>query len=1329
MDSTLRARLHDLTLDARHLLTRETADLLEGVYGLHRDGHFEVAETLPALQQSADAGETRKRLERLLADEKAAGLGPREAVEKLTKEVAYTWLNRIAAFKMLEARKLIRSSVSKVQQSNGFMLWLTEPGNQEDYARYESGSLPLDALGEGPRETAYHHYLLNLCARMAAQIRVLFDPDNLPSRLFPRPRALAELLALVNRDDVADAWSDDETIGWIYQSFNAEELETAFREVRLAGKKFEAADIPAVTQLFTPRFVVRYLVENSLGRLWLQMHPDSRLRERLTYLVPDVDAPRVTAKPVREITLLDPACGTMHFGLVAFDLFAEMYREEIERAGEHSWPGQPSVHDASAIPAAIVEHNLFGIDIDLRAVQLSALTLYLKAAALNPRVEIRHSNLASADVLLLNGKRLDAFIEAMKFQRPIYERVIRAVWKRLRDANQLGSLLQLEEEIRSIVQAERERFRIEGQGRLPFPELRTLFEEDADEDAYWNILEAQIVQAFDEFARQQAKAGVDQTYFAGEATKGMRLLDVMLRRYDVVVTNPPYMSNRKMNTRLKTLVSEAYPAGKGDLYAAFVQRCLEFVGEHGRVGMLTMHSFMFISSYEELRAQVRKQAAIETLVHYGPALFAVGNPGTLQTAAYILRTEPDAAHRNASMGTYFRLVREPDAEAKRRGFERAVARLQAGESDSAIYRYRQGDFDAIPGSPWVYQITPSLRQLFRIYTKLGEIAVPRQGLATADNPRFIRWWWEVGSERIGFGCQDGLQARASQKTWFPHTKGDAKGGEFRRWWGNPESTVNWKDDGGEIRNLGIETGKAASRAQNTEYFFLSCLTYTAVSSKNFSVRLVPVGATFDSGGDCLFPRDAALTEPLLALLNSRMATYWLGLLNPTVNVNTDDIKRIPIPDLARWNLRDRVERAIALTRTASAEDETIYEFVAPPVWPDGLAQVASRQAELTAIEREIDEDVYRLYDITSADRAAIEAELTVTTDLDPSGTGNGDVSEIGDAGSKKVSETIAIGEAANGAGDSVLLARRWVSYAVGIVLGRFQPGVDGALGNGMAALPAPGETPAPERLAIAPIQSEVAARLGGLVVAQGIAVVESGHSDDLAGRVTRALELLVGEGEVEALLRAATGGRSLGEWLARDFFKEHVKQYRKRPIYWLLQSPKRKYGVYLFSERVTRDTLHLLRGNRYLGGRIAGAQKDIAERRRAIAALPQGGERRRAERELDALEAELTDLEAFDQALAAVTSRTNSRGATAGWAPELDDGILINLAPLYSLLPAWSAEPKQCWQALERGEYDWSHTAMRYWPDRVLAACRTNKSYAIAHGIETQAKIGGATSP
>lgn len=665
-----RRLIHDLALEARELLTREARELLEGVYGLYVDGRLDPPHKLPQVQSDAGTGETYRRLAQFVDDEERAGLPRAEAVDKLVKEVAFTHLNRLVAFKMMEARKLIRGALDKGHDSNGFKFYLADPAHAADLARYE----------QGDRDTAYRHFLLWQAGQVAQEVRVLFDPDTLPSRLFPRPRALHELLALLNEPQLAPLWQADETVGWVYQYFNEPELQAAFEKVRVSGAKFETRDIPSATQLFTPHWIVRFLVHNTLGRLWADLHPDTRLigTELLDYLVP-VDGSSRNAQHAtrlaREITLLDPACGTMHFGMVAFDLFAAMYREELERAGEPGWPETPSLSDPAEIPAAILAHNLYGIDIDLRAVQLATLALYLKAKALHPQGRIASSNLACADILPLNGARLGAFVRQARFTRPIYERLVRALWARLREATQLGSLLRLERELDELIAAERARY-----DRAPlFAGLPGEFEREAAEEEFWQLISAQIVQGLDEFVRQQAAAGVDLTFFAGEAVKGLRLVDLMLRHYDVVVTNPPYMSRRKMNKELADLVGDAYPEGKGDLYAAFIQRCLELTGERGYVGMLTMHSYMFISSYEALRQEIRRQAAIATMLHCGPALFDVGNPGTLQTTAFVLRREADPVARETGQGVYFRLVHEPDSESKRLALEQALAALRERE--------------------------------------------------------------------------------------------------------------------------------------------------------------------------------------------------------------------------------------------------------------------------------------------------------------------------------------------------------------------------------------------------------------------------------------------------------------------------------------------------------------------------------------------------------------------------------------------------------------------------------------------------------------------------
>ncbi len=333
--------LHDFTLEARELLEKEIGEQLEGIYGLLPNGRLEPIEKYPALKELREAKETRTRLEQFLEDEKAAGVNTKQARDKLAKEAAFTWLNRLVAFKMMESRGLLRQTVSKGPQSRAFLLWLTEPKNETDYEKYEQGDLRQNALGEGPRQEAYRRFLLWQCGQLAKQIRVLFDPDNLASRFFPRPIALKELIKKMEAPDLEEAWApgNEETIGWVYQFFNEKEKKEVFDKLYKKKQKIRKEDIPAATELFTPNWIVTWLVHNSLGRYWLQMHPDSNLADRLRYLVPLAGSmPAVPLKKAKHIRLLDPACGTMHFGLVAFDLFVEMYREELEMAGSPGWP-------------------------------------------------------------------------------------------------------------------------------------------------------------------------------------------------------------------------------------------------------------------------------------------------------------------------------------------------------------------------------------------------------------------------------------------------------------------------------------------------------------------------------------------------------------------------------------------------------------------------------------------------------------------------------------------------------------------------------------------------------------------------------------------------------------------------------------------------------------------------------------------------------------------------------------------------------------------------------------------------------------------------------
>jgi hypothetical protein len=1290
MDQTVRNTLRETVLAARSLLENAIREELQGrlgIYTANTKGRGTLGLVVEDEARMGHLEEDEQKTRRLLLEHlrvlQDGGLTAPSALDAFVREVAFTWLNRFVAFKMLEARNLIRETVSRLENSNGFKMWLAEPGNETRLSEYEKGDLPQNGRGEGPRQRAYRAFLLAQCKKLSDEVRVLFAPDALVSRFLPQPKVLKELANLLNDPDLAPAWQpgNEETIGWVYQGFNSEELEQAFHEVRVSKKKFESRDIPAVTQLFTPRWIVRFLVENTLGRLWLELHPDSQLVSSLDYLVPFKTADRPPAAPrsVKELTFLDPACGTMHFGLVAFDLFVSMYREEMQNAGKPGWPEKPPVASDEEIPNAVIARNLHGIDIDPRAVQLSALTLYLKAKTLNPKACLSESRLACANVHMLDGDNLKNFVEQMKLG-PIYRRILTALQARLKDSEQLGSLLRLEEEIRQLVAEERKRYEREGK-QLDFPGFaEQQFETEAGRQEFWEILEVQISQALDAFAREHGNEA-EQTFFAGETAKGMRLLELMAHRYDVVVTNPPYMSGRKMNSRLKSLVAESYPAGKRDLYAAFIQRCVDLANPTGYVGMLTMHSFMFISSYEKLRSIIREQTFIETMAHAGPALFDVGNPGTLQTSAYVFRRENNPEARQKAEGTYFRLVKEPDSGAKQRRFEQAVVNLREGKNDPIVYRYRQGDFDAIPGSPWVYWLTPGLRKVFETFPVLEGIAPPRMGMGTRNNFRFLRFWWELGLNKIERALTAVNETKESDYRWYPYMKG----GAFKRWYGNQQYCVNFWKYGIELKEeqrqkypyIGNNTGWIVP---NEDYYFRRGVTYSYLTSGNFSARLSPGGFIFDVAGSSLFPDDIPL---VLAVLNSNFALYGLRLINPTVNFQVGDLARLPIPKASSEILQKLVDQAIALAKADSEDEETTWDFITPPDWPGGIQKVAERHARLAEIERQIDEEVYRLYGISEEDRRAIEAELAAGG----TSTENEEDEEPGDTDSEETETTETFWSEED-------LAKAWISYVVGIVMGQFEPGSENGPGRGR-------------------FDTKTANDLQALRDEDGLLVVDQSHSDDLAVKVLAALEVIFGEKKAESLIRQALANNGepltiLRDYLTDRFFREHIQKYRKRPIYWYLRSAKGNYGLWLYCHRLDKDILFKALLN-YVEPKIRLEEdrlKSLRGRKEAVGSS--GREAKQIEKDIDRQEQFVSELRDFEEKLRRVVNLHLDF--------DLNDGVILNIAPLWELV-FWN-EPKKYWQELQEGKYDWSHIAYQLWPERVQEACKKNRSIAIAHGQE-----------
>jgi hypothetical protein len=1268
----LMSDLRSFTLWARGLLTKEAGELLQQVYRL--DAKTGVRLSVPMehlLETSTEAQAIRQRIEKLLDDEVDAGLKREEAVAKLIKETAFTHLNRFVAFKLMEARGLVRSPLARRHEANGFKMWLGCHADEE--ALYNSGDSPndRDGFGEAPRDRAYRHFLLWQSEKLAEEINVLFDSKNLPSLLFPRPNALKDLIDALNDAERAKDWAagNEATVGWVYQYFNSEELEAAFTEARLSGKKFSKEDIPSVTQLFTPRPTVRFLVDNTLGRLWLRMHPDSQLQEHCPYLTPlPLHTSSVPSKPVREIRILDPATGTMHFGLIAFELLVEMYREEIANAGTEGWPAEASVQSEREIPASILANNLFGVDIDLRAVQLAALALYLKAKSTERASILTGSNLACADVVIFRGQHLEKITNEMALPGGVTRELFVKFRDSLEEASMMGSLVRLEQHFQN-------------------------FQSDL------------LRQSIDGYVEKKRREGVDESYFAHETGKGLRLLELLERRYDIVFTNPPYVSARKMNPEMSRFMKAHYKNAKGDLYAAFIQRCLELTSDTGVMGMLTMHSFMFISSYEKLRILLGENAVVESVAHYGPGLFAVGNPGTLQTSAFVLRREQMELDRREARGVYFRLVKELDAESKHSALEQALERSRSGESDPRVYRYRQGDFAAIPRGPWVYWIRPGLRELFRVNPKMQSLSKPCTGINTNGNERFVRFWWEVGCARVNKNCKSRGEAVERGGKWFPYMKG----GSFKRWWGNQDLIVNWFRDGEEIKALAVikNAGQHWSRyVRSIDKMFLRGITYTDLTTGRFSARLSPGGFVFDVSGSCLFPEQP---EQVLGLMNSTWSQYALKIINPTVHVQTGDLARLPLPLKNYGTLQVSAERAVMLAQADSQEDEATYDFIAPPAWLTGVEDVTQRHRELAALESEIDEEVFRLYEITPEDRRAIEDELST-------GRGTEDAEDDTENEVEMTDEPVASEEKASLTLEE--LAQSWVAYAVGVALGRFQAGEQNSLGRGN-------------------FMPDVNRTLRDLACSDGLMVVQRDHPDDLAGRVVAILSAIHGETEAAKIVRRGAGGNSdlrdaLANYLLGPFFKIHVKRYRKRPIYWLLQSARQSYSIYLFQDRASDQTLAQLQGNRYLGGRIFQLQQQLSEAK-AKEMAAEGREKAQWKKKAQDAAEELGDVESMQQAIDSTNNEAivdaEGRSANARWIPEFDDGVLLNASPLYRMAPAWKkADAKldlqNVWENLAKDiqgkakKYAWAKTALRYWPRETLAACKDNKSYRIAHGLE-----------
>lgn len=625
-----RAALRSFVLRARSELEDDFGRQLRALGVDPDDGGDEVAVDDP----------TARAAWAVIARLRQAGARPPEAFETFVRDCAFTFLNRLVGLRCLEERDML------VVDGKPETALARDPrlGASSLYFRVRN-ELPPEA---DPREV-WRETLDRAFRAISEDVGELFDPTSEYGQLFPLAVTIRDLVDAFNDPAIpAEAWADDEVLGWVYQYYNAEEKDAAYAKLKRGGKLERPEELAAATCLYTERYMVDHLLQNTLGALWVEMHPESRLPERWPYFV---RAPEGTPRlrdaglpdRLRDLTLLDPACGGGHFLARAFDLLVDMYREE-------------GLEPEEEIPHLILERNLHGIDIDLRAVQIAALRLYLKACAIaGPGFRPRRLNLVAADVALPPAPPTE-LLHRFRGDTPV-QKLIEGVWSELRDAAKLGSLLHPERRVREALA----RRRAKGP-TLDFPD------DESWERYALEVLE-QIRGTFEEEARTE---DIAQRMFGRDLEKGIGLVEALTRRYDVVVTNPPYAGSRNLDPEVKAFVEREFKEGKRDLYAAFILRCLEFARPGGHVGMVTQQSWLFLRSFAKLRGRVLGDTAVTTLAHLGPRGFEEIGGEVVNVALFTLRAQaPPSGHRM----TAFRLVGPKSPAEKDRLLRDAIASL------------------------------------------------------------------------------------------------------------------------------------------------------------------------------------------------------------------------------------------------------------------------------------------------------------------------------------------------------------------------------------------------------------------------------------------------------------------------------------------------------------------------------------------------------------------------------------------------------------------------------------------------------------------------------
>lgn len=1095
----------------------------------------------------------------------------------IIEKVAYTWFNRFCALRFMDVNgyNSIRMVSPLDDQTQPEILAEAKMGHiDERIVSQQTVQQKIYALLEGrlpshtPEQEAYRLLLVAACNYWQPAMPFMFERiADYTELLMPDDLLSSNSILTATREAMtAEACQDVEVIGWLYQFYISEKKDQVFDALK-KNKKIEASDIPAATQLFTPHWIVRYLVENSLGRLWLLNHPQSKLAEKMPYYIaptqPETDFLVVTSP--EDLKVCDPACGSGHMLTYAFDLLYAIYEEAL--------------YEVSQIPQLILSKNLFGIEIDERAAALAAFALTMKARAKQSRF------LAKATKTLPNICHL----QPVKFEP--------------RELEQYMDL----------------------QGKALFTDdIKTLFTQFEEADNFGSLIRPVVLKDAVLRATLQQKGVGGHLLLEHVHEDMLRVLEqaeFLQQRYQVVVANPPYMGGGGMNGRLATWVKKNYPDSKSDLFAMFMERNLELAHTSGLVGMITMQSWMFLSSYESLRAKLLNHKTLLSMAHLGARGFDSIGGEIVQTTAFVLKNH----HNPDFKGNYARLI-DGNSEA-----EKSKMFIDAAKNPNCGWFHQASatDFKKIPSSPIAYWVSQKVINCFS-FMKVGDIAQGEGKNVTASNDRFLRRFWEISAKTIGRDLK-----------WLFYSKG----GPFRKWSGNMDFVIDWSIDARLFYS-----SNHSSRIIDERFWYREGITWTDITSTGTGFRYLPSNTTYDTTGISFFLKDNKGILALLSVMNSKPCLAMLPMINPTLHANLIDVKSLPIPNLD-CICESIAEKCISFSKSDWDSYETSWDFTSLPLLQSNYhqptiqatySQLRSHWQSITHQMKELEQENNRIF----IEAYGLQDELTpevplkeITLTCNPYYRYGGD----------KTPEEL----------DTQLLTdtiKEFISYAVGCMFGRYSVDKEGLVlaNQGQTLVDYLQQIPQPRFM---PDEDNV------------IPILDNDwFSDDITERFKEFLKVSFGKDSFEEninFIQEALGkkgkAQTIRDYFLKDFYNDHVRRYKKRPIYWLFSSPKGSFNVLIYVHRYQTDTVSVVLNSylREFRTKLIGHKAHLEQL--SISDSASQSDKTKAVKDLEALKKVLTELDDYESDILYPL-------ATQQIAIDLDDGVKVNYGKLGAAL-------------------------------------------------------------